>query len=97
VVEAIVAAVIGGVLAITGTRMADGERRNRESGEAVVRLTVAVESVSKRLEQIHLDLKAGQQELKAATQETFSRVTGLEQRVTRLETVVESATSSTGS
>lgn len=69
--------------------MADGERRNRESSEAVVRLTVAVESVSKRLEQIHLDLKAGQQELKAVTQETFSRVTGLEQRVTRLEAVQE--------
>lgn len=88
-VEQVIAAVIGGILAITGTRMSDGERRNREAGEAVVRLTVAVESVSKRLEQIHLDLKAGQQELKAATQETFGRVTGLEQRVTRLEAVQE--------
>lgn len=95
-VEQVVAAVIGGILAITGTRMSDGDRRNRESGEAVVRLTVAVESVSKRLEQIHLDLKAGQQELKAATQETFSRVTGLEQRVTRLEAVQESMNTTTG-
>lgn len=89
--EQVVAAVIGGVLAILGSRISDGNERNRSASEAVIRLTVAVEAVSTRLEQIHLDLKSGQNELKGAATETFVRVSNLEQRVTRLEAVQETS------
>jgi hypothetical protein len=44
----------------------------------VIRLTVAVENVATRLEELHVDIKADRKE-------TFSRLNQVEQRVSRLE------------
>ena len=44
----------------------------------VTRLTVAVENVATRLEELHVDIKADRKE-------TFGRLNSVEQRVSRLE------------
>jgi hypothetical protein len=77
----IAAAVVGAVLTFAGLGVSGVTKRATEGREAVIRLTLAVESVSTRLEQLHVDLKSDRAE-------TFGRLSGLEQRVSRLEAQV---------
>lgn len=74
----IAAAVVGAVLTFAGIGVTGVTKRATEGREAVIRLTLAVESVSSRLEQLHVDLKSDRAE-------TYSRLNGLEQRVSKLE------------
>lgn len=53
-------------------------RRSAEGRDAVIRLTLAVENVATRLEELHVDIKADRKE-------TYQRLNGLEQRVAKLE------------
>jgi len=66
--------------AITVAAMATGSsiKRSSESNEALVRLTVGLESISSKLEQLHLDIRSDRKEM-------FGRISDLETRVTRLE------------
>lgn len=52
--------------------------RSREGRDTVIRLTTAVESVAKRLDEIHVDMKADRQQ-------TYSLFSDLDRRVTKLE------------
>jgi hypothetical protein len=74
----IIAALVGS--AFTALVMATGGaiRGNTTSREVVTRLTVAVENVATRLEELHVDIKADRKE-------TFGRLNSVEQRVSRLE------------
>ena len=74
----IAAAIVGAVLTFAGLGVSGATKRATEGREAVIRLTLAVESVSSRLEQLHVDLKSDRAE-------TYSRLNGLEQRVSKLE------------
>jgi hypothetical protein len=74
----IAAAIVGAVLTFAGIGVTGVTKRATEGREAVIRLTLAVESVSSRLEQLHVDLKSDRAE-------TYSRLNGLEQRVSKLE------------
>ena len=74
----IAAAIVGAVLTFAGIGVSGATKRATEGREAVIRLTLAVESVSSRLEQLHVDLKSDRAE-------TYSRLNGLEQRVSKLE------------
>jgi len=67
------AAVSAGVLA-TGSSV----RRANEGREALVRLTVGLESISSKLEQLHVDIRSDRKEI-------FGRITSLETRVARME------------
>jgi hypothetical protein len=66
--------------AITVAAMATGSsiKRSSESNEALVRLTVGLESISTKLEQLHVDIRSDRKEM-------FGRISELEVRVTRLE------------
>ena len=74
----IIAALVGS--AFTALVMATGGaiRSNGTNREVVTRLTVAVENVATRLEELHVDIKADRKE-------TFGRLNSVEQRVSRLE------------
>lgn len=78
----ILAAVVGAVLAFGGAGLTGAAKRAGEGREAVIRLTLAVESVSSRLEQLHVDLKSDRAE-------TYSRLNALEQRVSKIEALQE--------
>ena len=74
----IIAALVGAAFtaAVMGTSsVIRGSTNNRE---VVTRLTVAVENVATRLEELHVDIKADRKE-------TFTRLNSVEQRVATLE------------
>lgn len=66
--------------AITVAAMATGSsmKRSNEGREALVRLTVGLESISNKLEQLHLDIRSDRKEI-------FSRLSNLETRVAKVE------------
>jgi hypothetical protein len=74
----IIAAVIGATLGGIGTTAAVISSRARENREIVIRLTVGVENVAKRLEELHIDIKADRVEM-------FGRLANLEQRTAKFE------------
>ena len=55
-----------------------GIKGNSANKEVVTRLTVAVENIAEKLDDLHLDIKADRREM-------FGRLSNLEQRVTKLE------------
>jgi len=76
--EALAAAGMGAVLSFGSMSVLGFSRRTNEGRDAVIRLTVAVEAISQRLDVLHVDLKADRIE-------TFKRLNYMEQRVSRLE------------
>ena len=74
----VIAALVGS--AFTAVAMATGGaiRNNATNRDVVTRLTIAVENVATRLEELHVDIRADRKE-------TFGRLNSVEQRVSRLE------------
>jgi len=74
----VIAALVGS--AFTALVMATGGviRGNTTNREVVTRLTVAVENVASRLEELHVDIRADRKE-------TFGRLNSVEQRVSKVE------------
>lgn len=66
--------------AITIAAMATGSmmKRNNEGREALVRLAVGMESISSKLEQLHIDFRSDRKEI-------FARISGLETQVAKIE------------
>lgn len=66
--------------AVTVAAMATGStmKRSSEGREALVRLTVSLESISNKLEQLHLDIRSDRKEI-------FNRLSNIETRVAKLE------------
>lgn len=77
----ILAAVLGAVVTVGAMGVGAMGRRASEGRDAVVRLTLAVENVATRLEELHVDIKADRKE-------TYGRMNSLEQRVAKLEASV---------
>jgi hypothetical protein len=74
----IAAAAIGAALTAAAMWAGNASSRSRDGRDHVVRLTVAVETVATRLEEIHVDMKADKQQM-------YELLSGLDRRVTRLE------------
>lgn len=74
----IVAAILGAALGGTVTTASMATGRARENREVVIRLTVGMENVANRLEQLHLDIKSDRAEV-------YARLANLEQRTAKLE------------
>lgn len=74
----IIAALVGSGLTIAAMGISGGLKGNSQSKEVVTRLTVAVENIAEKLDDLHLDIKADRREM-------FGRLSNLEQRVTKLE------------
>jgi len=79
----IIAAIGGATMGGAGTGLMVASTRARENREIVIRLTVGMENVAKRLEQLHIDIKADRTEL-------FGRLANIEQRTSRLEAKLDS-------
>ena len=74
----IIAALVGSAFTALVMATNGAIRGNTTNREVVTRLTVAVENVATRLEELHVDIKADHKE-------TFARLNSVEQRVATLE------------
>jgi len=74
----IYAAVIGASIGIAGMTASGIGKRSTESRETVIRLTVAVENIAEKLDQLHQDMRADRVEI-------YSRLNNCETRITSLE------------
>lgn len=74
----IYAAIVGASLGIAGTSLSGFSRRSTDAREAVIRLTVAVESISEKLEELHQDMKADRKEIHTKLNLHDNRLTLLE-------------------
>lgn len=74
----IIAALVGSAFTASLMGATGAIRGNMSNREVVTRLTVAVENVATRLEELHVDIKADRKE-------TFTRLNLVEQRVSMLE------------
>ena len=59
----IYAAILGASIGIAGMSVSGFTKRSTDAREAVIRLTVAVESISEKLEELHQDMKADRKEI----------------------------------
>ena len=76
----IYAAVVGASIGVAGLTASGFSRRNNESREAVIRLTMAVESIAGKLEELHQDMKADRKEIYTKLNEHGDRLTVLESK-----------------
>lgn len=76
----IYAAVVGASIGVAGLTASGFSRRNNESREAVIRLTMAVESIAGKLEELHQDMRADRKEIYSRLNEQGERLTVLENR-----------------
>lgn len=76
----IYAAVVGASIGVAGLTASGFSRRNNESREAVIRLTMAVESIAGKLEELHQDMRADRKEIYTKLNEHGNRITLLEGR-----------------
>lgn len=74
----IYAAIIGAVVGLGGASVGNFSRRSIEAREAIVRLTVAVENISEKLEELHTDMRMDRKEI-------HERLSIHENRLTLLE------------
>lgn len=76
----IYAAVIGASIGIAGMTASGFGRRTTESRETVIRLTVAVENIAEKLDQLHQDMKSDRVEIYSRLNKCETRITSLEAR-----------------
>lgn len=76
----IYAAVLGASIGVAGLSASGFSRRNNESREAVIRLTMAVESIAGKLEELHQDMKADRKEIYTRLNAHGERITVLENK-----------------
>jgi len=76
----IYAAVLGASIGIAGMSVSGFSRRNTESREAVIRLTMAVESIAGKLEELHQDMKEDRKTIYSRLNEHGNRITVLENK-----------------
>ena len=72
------AAVLGASIGVAGISASSFNKRNTESREAVVRLTMAVESIAGKLEELHQDMREDRKEIYSRLNEHGNRITMLE-------------------
>ncbi len=79
----LVAALAGSSLTAVWMSWTNSSKAVRDNRDLTLRLTLAVETIGNRLEELHLDYKADRKE-------TQYRLTAVETRITILETQAES-------
>ena len=76
----IYAAVLGASIGIAGMSISGFTKRTSESREAVIRLTMAVESIAGKLEELHQDMKEDRKTIYSRLNEHGNRITVLENK-----------------
>lgn len=75
----IAAAAVGASLGIAGMSFSSLSKRNNEAREAVIRLSVGVESISQKLDELHTDMREHNREI-------YGRLNNHAERIRALET-----------
>lgn len=76
----IYAAILGASIGIAGMSISGFTKRTSESREAVIRLTMAVESIAGKLEELHQDMKEDRKTIYSKLDEHGNRITLLESK-----------------
>lgn len=76
----LIAAVVGASIGVAGLSASGFSKRNNESRDAVIRLTVAVENIAGKLEELHQDMKSDRKEIYGQLSNHDHRLTLLESR-----------------
>ena len=79
----IIAAAVGASIGIAGMSATGFSRRNNESREAVIRLTMAVESIAGKLEELHQDMKEDRREVYSKLNSHDTRLATLESKISQ--------------
>ena len=79
----LVAAVVGASIGVAGLSATGFSKRNNESREAVIRLTMAVESIAGKLEELHQDMKEDRREMYSKLNNHDVRLASLEGKVSQ--------------
>jgi hypothetical protein len=79
----IYAAILGASIGIAGMSISGFTKRTNESREAVIRLTMAVESIAGKLEELHQDMKEDRKTIYSRLNKHDTRLTTLEGRIDR--------------
>ena len=76
----IYAAILGASIGIAGMSISGFTKRTSESREAVIRLTMAVESIAGKLEELHQDMREDRKTIYSKLDEHGNRITLLESK-----------------
>lgn len=75
----IAAAVAGASIGVAGMSFSSMSKRNNEAREAVIRLSMAVESISEKIDDLHTDMRDHNREI-------YGRLNNHAERIRALET-----------
>ena len=78
------AAIVGASVGIAGASGLNMLDRSSKGQASLIRLTVAVENMSDRLEELHVDMKADRKEMYGQLAQHETRLTKLEGRATQI-------------
>ena len=79
------AAIIGASIGVAGVSAAGFNKRTSESREAIIKLTVGVEAIANKLEDLHQDMKAEKVQANADRREIYERLNDHGNRLVALE------------
>jgi len=74
----LLAAVTGASISVAAMALSGASKRSSENRDTVLRLTMAVESVASKMEELHIDFKSDRKEV-------FGRLNSMEQRIAKVE------------
>ena len=74
----IFAAIAGAAITVGAMATGGSMKRSNEGREALIKLTMSLENISSKLEQLHVDIRSDRKEL-------FGRINTLETKVAKLE------------
>ena len=80
----IYAAVLGASVGVAGLSLSGFNKRHHEAHDAVVRLSVAVENIAGKLEELHQDMKQDKDKIYGKLELHENRLTMLEGKTGRL-------------
>jgi hypothetical protein len=74
----IAAAVVGASIGIAGMSFSSVSKRNNEAREAVIRLSMSVESISEKIDDLHTDMREHNREIYGRLNNHAERIRALE-------------------
>ncbi len=80
----IYAAILGASIGVAGLSLSGFNKRQNEAHDAVVRLSVAVENIAEKLEDLHKDMKDDRERIYGKLELHENRLTMLEGKTSKL-------------
>ena len=74
----IAAAVVGASIGIAGVSLSSASKRNNEARDAVIRLSMTVESIGEKITELHTDMREHNREIYGRLNNHAERIRALE-------------------